>query len=252
MTLAQMQAEFRTWLVDGNDQGLRRMARHAGPGLDVYQNNYRAQLVGCLESSYPQVHKWLGDEAFLFAATTHIGRCTPHAWTLDVYGNDFGETLETVFPDNPDLHELAWIEHAVSDAFVAADAEPLALDALSAIDWSSARIRLTPSLRSRVATTNAEAIWTALCAEQTPPEGEMLAEARGLLVWRRGYTSWFKEVDALEHAALLRLEREGSFESLCDWLAVRLGEDEAVEKAGTLLAGWLNAGLIVGIETNLQ
>jgi hypothetical protein len=252
MTLAQMQAGFRAWLVDGNDLALRHVARHADAGLDVYQNNYRAQLVSCLESAYPQVRKWLGEEAFLFAAITHIGRCPPHAWTLDVYGSDFSETLESVFPDNPDLHELAWIEHAVSDAFVAADAATLPPDVLSSIDWSSARIRLTPSLRTHVATTNAEAIWTALCAEQTPPEGEMLAEARGLLVWRRGYTSWFREVDALEHAALLHLEREGNFESLCGWLAVRLGEEEGVEKAGTLLASWLGAGLIVGIETSVR
>jgi hypothetical protein len=249
MTLAQMQASFRTWLVDGNDQDVLRTARHAGPGLDVYQNNYRAQLVGCLETSFPQVRKWLGEEAFHFAAVTHIGRCPPHAWTLDVYGNGFGETLESAFPDNPDLHELAWIEHAVSDAFVAADATPLPIEALASIDWQSAHIHLTPSLRSHVATTNAEAIWSALCADETPPESEMLSEAHGLIVWRRGFTSWFKEIDALEHAALLRVQRDGSFESLCSWLVVRMGEEEGVEKAGTLLAAWLNAGLIVGIET---
>ena len=250
MTLAQMQSGFRAWLVDGNDQALRSLARHAGAGLDVYQNNYRGQLVGCLESSFPQVHAWLGDEAFLQAAIAHIDRCPPHAWTLDVYGSDFATTLEIMYPDNPDLHELAWIEHAVSDAFVATDAAPLPLDALASIDWSTARIQLAPSLRTHVATTNAEAIWSALCAQRTPPESEMLPEARGLLVWRRDYTSWFKEIDALEHAALLRVQRDSSFESLCGWLAVRLGEEEGVEKAGTLLAGWLGAGLVVGIETN--
>lgn len=249
MTLAQMQAQFRAWLVEGNDAPMRNVARHAGAGLDVYQNNYRAQLVGCLETSFPQVRKWLGEENFIHAAISHIGRQPPHAWTLDVYGSAFDETLKAVFPDNPDLHELAWIEYAVSDAFVSADASPLSLDGLTDIDWGTARIHLTPSLRSRVATTNAEAIWSALCAEQTLPESEMLAEARGLLVWRVGYASWFKEVDALEHAALLRLQRDASFESLCEWLAVRLGEDEGVEKAGALLASWLNAGLIVGTET---
>jgi hypothetical protein len=252
MTLAQIQAGFRAWLVDDDIHAVPHVSPHAFAGLAVYQNNYRAQLIGCLESSFPQVRQWLGEEAFLEAAVTHVHRHPPHAWTLDVYADDFGKTLEALYPDNPDLHELAWIEHAVSDAFVAADAEPLPPEALGNVDWSTAQIRLTPSLRSRAATTNAEAVWSALCADHTPPESEMLAQARGLLVWRRDYRSWLKEIDALEHAALLRLQRDGSFESLCEWLVLQLGEEEGVERAGILLAGWLNAGLIVGTEAEME
>jgi len=143
MSLAQLQRDFRAWLVDGSDDAARSFGAGAAAGLTVYQNNYRAQLVGCIEQSFPRVHAWLGDDAFLRAAITHIDSHPPGAWTLDVYARNFDETLTALFPDNPDLHELAWIENALSEAFVAPDAEPVSIDALSAIDWDSAQLRLS-------------------------------------------------------------------------------------------------------------
>jgi hypothetical protein len=248
MRLAQLQRDFRAWLVDASDDAARSFGAGAAAGLTVYQNNYRAQLVGCIEQSFPRVHAWLGDDAFLRAAITHIDSHPPGAWTLDVYARNFDETLTTLFPDNPDLHELAWIENALSEAFVAPDAEPVSIDALSAIDWDSAQLRLSPSLMSRAATTNADSIWTALQEEREPPDGEMLAEPAGLIVWRRGFTSCLKKVDALEYEALVHLQSDGSFVALCDMLVDRLGEADAIAKAGALLAGWLGNELIAGVD----
>ncbi len=248
MTLAELQRDFRTWLVSASDDAAARLGTDIMAGLSVYQNNYRAQLVGCLEESFPRVRAWLGDDAFLPAAMTHIDSHPPHAWTLDAYPGYFNETLTALYPDNPDLHELAWIENALSEAFVAADAEPLPIDALASIDWDSARLHLAPSFMSHAATTNAHSIWSALSEQRDVPEGEMLAEAGGLIVWRRQFTSCLKQVDALELEALLHLQENGSFAALCDMLVDRLGDEEGVAAAGTLLAGWLGSELIVGVE----
>ena len=207
MMLAELQRDFRSWLVTAADDAAIRLGAGAMAGLSIYQNNYRAQLVGCLEAAYPQVRTWIGEEAFRNAAITHIDNHPPHAWTLDAYACDFGETLAAQFPDNPDLHELAWIENALSEAFVAPDAEPLPFAALAAIDWDSARPLLAPSFLSLAATTNAERIWSALSDGTAAPEGEMLADPGGLIVWRRGFTSCLKQVDALEHEALLHLQK---------------------------------------------
>ena len=118
-----------------------------GPGRAVYRNNYRAQLVSCLEESFPLLRTFIGDEAFLHAAAAHIGRQPPHAWTIDAYADGFCATLQALFPDNPDLHELAWIEHALGQAFIAPDASPVGADALAAVDWDQARLLLTPTLQ---------------------------------------------------------------------------------------------------------
>lgn len=248
MTLAELQRDFRNWLTSAAEDSATRLGGGAMAGLDVYQNNYRAQLVGCLEDAFPKVRAWTGDEIFHKAVVTHIDSHPPHAWTLDAYPSGFGETLANLFPKNPDLQELAWIEWSLSEVFVAADATPLSLDALATVDWDTARLSLTPSLRTRVVTTNAESIWSALWEETPVPEGEMLGAPGGLFIWRRQFTSRLKQVGALELEALLQLQQHGSFATLCDWLVERLGETEGVAKAGELLANWLASELITGVE----
>jgi len=248
MMLADLQRDFQTWLVKAESNASLGDGARAMAGLAVYQNNYRAQLVGCLEQSYPQLRAWIGDEAFRTAAITHIDSHPPHAWTLDAYAEGFDRTLLALFPDNPDVHELAWVEHALGAAFVAQDAQAVPFDALAQIDWDTALLSITPSFRSIVATANAEQIWSALWQGQAPPESTMLEQPAGLLVWRRGYTSCLKQVDAVEREALLQLHASGSFAGLCDWLVERFGEAEGVAKAGELLANWLASELITGID----
>lgn len=247
MNLAQWQHSFRTWLVSASDEAAQSLGNKAA-GLAVYQNNYRAQLVGCLEQAFPHLRRWVGDEAFLAAAITHIDRHPPDAWTLDAYPEGFYQTLGEVFPANPDVHELAWIESSLNEAFVAADAVPLSLDALATVDWDTATLCLTPSLRCHVLTTNAEAIWSALWQQAATPEAVMLAQPGGLIVWRRQLTSRLRQVDRLELDALVHLLGDGSFAGLCEFLVARLGEEEGVTRAGTLLAGWLGSELITGIQ----
>ncbi|MFC4527813.1 putative DNA-binding domain-containing protein [Dyella halodurans] len=247
MNLSTLQRNFRDWLVSSSSEAtLRQLGTSTTAGLDVYQNNYRGQLVGCLESSFPQLRAWLGQEVFLETAIAHIDSHPPHAWTLDAYGLDFDETLQARFPHNPDLHELAWIEWALSESFVAADVTPMSSDEWQTVDWDTARICLHPGLRQRTATTNAEAIWSALQDGAQPPESEMLPSPRGLIVWRHGYTSRLRLVDTIEHEALLSLREDNRFITWCDALVDHLGEEAGVGKAGQLFADWLAAGIVTG------
>jgi hypothetical protein len=249
MNLAEMQRDFRSWLVTASDDAAQRLGDGRLAGLSVYQNNYRVQLVDCLRVSYPHVQSWLGEDNFLAAAITHIDRYPPHAWTLDAYGDNFADTLTLLYPDNPEVHELAWIELALSRAFVAPDAQALTLDALANVDWDSARLQLTPSFAAQVVTTNAADIWSALQRNSQPPEAEMLAAPAAVVVWRRQFTVTLEAVDALEHAALLQLQEHGSFDAVCGLLVEQLGEAEGVAKAGAWLAGWIDQELLVALSS---
>lgn len=263
MMLADLQSDFRRWLTSASADAAGRLGGGASVGADaglaVYQNNYRAQLVGCLRESYPRLRAFLGEERFLHAATVHIGARPPHAWTLDAYADEFGETLQALFPHNPDLHELAWIEHALSAAFVAPDARPLAPAALAAVDWEQARLRFSPTLRLAPLATNASDIWWAAHAGLPAPEAQMLPGACGMMVWRRGYVSSLRVLDALDFDALMLASGnchgevrggsgDGSFGALCGMLVGRLGEAEGVAKAGALLADWIGSELIIGLD----
>lgn len=248
MMLAEMQQQFRDWLARSADAPSLRQGLHAERGLAVYQNNYRTQLVNVLRASYPQLLAWLGEAAFVEAAVQHIDRHPPSSWTLDVYGVDFADTLHALYPNNPDLQELAWIEWNLSDAFVARDAGTVALDQLGDIDWDTARLRLSPSLCLHAVTTNATAIWSALQADSTVPEPEMLDAPAGMIVWRRDFSCQLRQIDAIEYGALSALREDDHFQALCDVLVERLGEAQGVERAGHLLAGWLAAGIVVNVH----
>jgi hypothetical protein len=244
--LAALQRDFQAWLVHPSDAIGRRLGPPAR--LAVYQNNYRTQLVNCLQASYPQVRGWLGEEVFLAAAVSHIDSRPPHDWTLDAYADGFPDALAEAFPDNPDLHELAWIEHALQAAFVARDSACDPAADWSRIDWELASVRFAPSMRLRPALTNAGAIWEALADGSLCPASEMLAEPAGLLVWRHGHQCVLRQLDGLEYEALLRLRQDGSFGGLCEWLVERVGEARGVEHAGTFLGGWLAGRIVIGTD----
>ncbi|WP_250901872.1 MULTISPECIES: DNA-binding domain-containing protein [unclassified Dyella] len=246
--LAEMQRDFSDWLVQaGDDDGLRR-GLIATRGLAAYQNNYRTQLVNVLRASYPQLKLAMGDEAFLQLAIHYIDRQPPSSWTLDAYGADLPDSLHALYPHNPDLQELAWIEWTLSEVFVAADAAALSPADLDGVDWETATLRLSPGLRHRAATTNAMAIWSALQDETPAPEAEMLEAPAGLVAWRQDFMSRLRQVDAIEHAALLSVQEDGHFGALCDALIERLGEEPGIARAGQLLADWIGSGIVVGVS----
>jgi hypothetical protein len=247
MNLHAMQRDFRRWLTTADAPSARRLA-DGRRGLDVYQNNYRAQLMGCLEATYPHLRTCVGDAAFRHAAAVHIGRRPPRAWTLDAYGAGFAATLRTVFPDNPDLHELAWIEWSLATAFVARDAAPLDPVRLAHVDWDRARLGFAPSLHMARLTTNAADIWSALQDRAAPPEPAMLPQPAGTIVWRRGHAVRLRVLAAEDFDALQLARAECSFGAPCARLVDRLGADAGVTKAGALLADWIAGELLTRVS----
>jgi hypothetical protein len=247
MNLITMQRDFRRWLTVADGASARRLA-DGRRGLDVYQNNYRVQLMGCLEATYPHLRTFIGDTAFRHAAAVHIQRNPPRAWTLDAYGAGFEATLRTVFPDNPDLHELAWIEWSLATAFVARDAAPLDPARLAHADWDRARLGFAPSLHMARLTTNAADIWSALQDGIEAPEAAMLPAPAGAIVWRRGHVARLRVLAAADFEALQFARAEGSFGALCTRLVDRLGADDGIARAGALLADWIGNELLTRVS----
>jgi hypothetical protein len=247
MNLHMMQRDFRRWLTSADAASARRLA-DGGRGLDVYQNNYRVQLMGCLEATYPHLRTFAGDAAFRHAAAAHIARRPPRAWTLDAYGADFETTLRAAFPDNPDLHELAWIEWSLATAFVARDTAPLDPARLAHVDWDRARLGFAPSLHMARLTTNAADIWSALQEGDAAPEAAMLPAPVGTIVWRRGHVARVRVLAAPDFEALQLARAQRSFGALCDRLVDRLGADDGVARAGALLADWIGNDLLTRVS----
>jgi len=248
MTLLALQRDMAAWIRDSDPDAADRIGPGRRPGLNIYQNNYRAQLVACLEAIFPRTREWLGDDAFHDAMVRHIDRVPPYSWTLDAYGRDFPESLTLAYPDDREVSELAWLERALDDAFVAPDHAALDAASLAQVDWDSAILVLSPTIEIGPLGSNAPAIWSALAAGDHPPPAQMLDAPASLLVWRQDGTSCFRTVDALESEAL-RLARAGtSYGAICHHVVERLGEGEGVLMAGRLLGQWVSEGLIVSVR----
>lgn len=246
MSLLDLQRDMRAWLVSEDEPAAARLGTGVAPGLRVHQNNYRAQLVACLADSFARTRDWIGAEAFDAAVATHIDRVPPSSWTLDAYPGDFPATLASLYPDDPEVTELAWIENALGEAFVAHDATPLTRGDLADIDWDRAVLAFTPTLDLGELTSNAPAIWSALAEGEAPPAAVLLAEPGAILVWRQDHVSHFRAIDQVERQALLWARAGLPFAGLCDRMVASWGESDGIARAGGMLGQWIADGLIVG------
>lgn len=244
MSLLALQQDFRSWLTSEAPDAAARFGDGATPGLAVYINNYRGQLMACLAESYATVHAWLGDEAFEAAAATHIDRLPPQSWTLDDYALDFPVTIDALYVADPEVGDLARLERDLGLTFVGPDAAPVALASLEGIDWDEARFVLMPTFSVRPVMTNAAAIWSAINAGEPPPAAELLGEPATLAIWRHELTPTFRTLERLEADALSLAAQGRTFAEICAAIGTSVGEEDGPERAGGFLAQWLADGLI--------
>ncbi|NYT40738.1 putative DNA-binding domain-containing protein [Sphingomonas sp. R-74633] len=248
MSLLELQREMRIWLIREDPLAADRLGGDdVAPGLRIHQNNFRAQLVACIEESFARTRDWIGGDAFHQAVIAHVARVPPSSWTLDAYPRDFPATLALLYPADPEVAELAWIDLALAEAFVAPDAAALSGADLGAVDWDRAVLGFSPSLDLADLTTNAPAIWSALEGAE-PPAVASLPEAGAILAWRDGEAPRFRVVDQLERQAVLWARAGMPFAELCAALAEALGEEAGIARAGEMLGQWLADGLIISAD----
>lgn len=244
MGLKALQHDFGSWLAGADESGAGRLPLADRRGLGVYQNNYRGALMACLEESYPRTLAWIGHEAFQAAAAAHIDHVPPRSWTLDDYARGLPATLEARYPRDPEVIELARLELALAETFVAPDAIPLTVADLSAIAWDEAILKLVPSASFLALATNAAEIWLALDAGREVPAARVWPGPATLIIWRHEFTCCFQPLDTDENELLPHLAGGLRFEAICEYLVQRRGSDGGVQLAGELLARWTQADLL--------
>ena len=247
MSLLALQRDFRAWLHLATPPFEPSLTTRMQAGLDVYQNNFRGQIIACLEESFAVTRAWLGDDAFLAVVVEHVEHSPPRSWSLDHYADGFPDALNRAYPRDAEVTELAMLEIALANAFVAVDAVPLMAPDLADVDWDQAKLYLSPTLSIHPLTTNALAIWSAIRSGTAPLPASLLPDVSAMLVWRHGETPQFRATDHTEANALRQVSSGVTFGSLCAGL-VDTGGDEPAMVAGRWLAQWISDGLIVAIE----
>ncbi len=110
--------------------GSERTMRYA-----VYRNNVASSLVKAIEDIYPATRRIVGPEFFRGMAIGFVRLSPPRSRVLSEYGRDFPAFIEGFGPARPMpyLADVARLERAWLDAYHAADAEPLAQEALAGL-----------------------------------------------------------------------------------------------------------------------
>lgn len=244
MSLLALQRTLRDQILAVEPDGVPLGAER---GLAVYRHAYRAQLAACLRETFAKTHAWLGDAAFDAASQHHIVDHTPHSWTLGDYGEGFEHTLGRLYPQDPEVIELAWLDWGLSKAFDGPDAAPISPEALAAVDWDRAVLHFVPTLIMGEVRSNAGAIWSALAEGAGPPPAAVLPRNAALRIWRLDLSPQFRTIDSLERQALDLALSGASFAEVCDRLAHQGDDDQAAPALGAMLGRWLQDGLITSI-----
>jgi hypothetical protein len=154
--LRELQRSFAAALFDGAPTAVLAMIEAADPDaadrFDVYRNNVRVGFAKALAIAFPVIERLMGEQYFRQVAEEfrlahpsragdlhHIGAPFP-----GFLGQRFGETDYAYFPD---VAELEW---AYQEALIAADEEPIPVEALrevapAAYEWI--RLSLDPAVR---------------------------------------------------------------------------------------------------------
>jgi hypothetical protein len=248
MSLERMQRDFLAHVIRGDGAIIAALTRRGQNGLAVYAHAYRANLIACLKDTYEKTLAWLGEDDFESAARKHIAGHPPRSWTLSDYGEAFPQTLAGLYPADPEIEELAWLDWTLRRAFDGPDTVVQDPAAFGGVDWERAVFAMAPTLALRMVGTNVAAIWNAISDDAPPPPAAPLARPRALAVWRRELSPMFRCLDERERAALERARAGATFGEICAMLAVDhpVGDAAAIE-AGGLLAGWLGDHIVVGV-----
>ncbi|MBB6557954.1 uncharacterized protein (UPF0276 family) [Acidovorax soli] len=210
--------------------------------LGIYHHAYRARLAEVLADTHAKTWLYMGSDSFEAHARDHAVAHPPTVRSLNRYGEGFAEALRGLYPDNPELFELARLDWDLRTRFDGPDVPALGGDAASALDWIHRSAVLHPSALLRPLTTNAVALWNAIHADDAVPEAAALSEPATLLVWRKGHQPHFRTLDRHEAAWLAHLQAGASVEQACALL-----QAEGLLPAPQELAQWLAALLRDGL-----
>lgn len=250
MSLIDLQRRFHAAVTGVDEMMFEDWDPALRPGLAVYRNAYRARLIECLRSTFEKTWTWIGDESFDAAAAHHLIVSPPRSWTLDDAGVGFDETLAQLFPGDPEVAELAWLEWEMQQAFTAPDEPVLDAAGFTALSrdftdeaWTSLRLSFVAGMRSRQVRTDCRAVWTAIVADGDIPADILLSEAQTLVVWRQGLSPRFRMLGSEEAAGLEMLRQGGTFGDVCEAMVAHSGP-AGTEEAGRSLGLWVAHGMV--------
>jgi hypothetical protein len=213
--------------------------------LQIYRNIVLNNHAAALRTAYPVVLRLVGEDFFEAAAARYLRDRPTRSGNLQDYGLDFPEFLAQM-PEASSLAylpDVARLEWARQESYLAADAEPIAVHVLADVrEPENLRLRLHPCLRLVSSVQPVLDIWN-FCQTSAAEHLELSGKQQAVIIWRDGTQIAMQEMDAGCHALVAAL-RGGS--SLADAHANALRISDGFELS-TCLHWLFTTGLVIGL-----
>ena len=215
----------------------------AGTGLvpvervAIYADMYWSRIHDVLRGDFARTAELLGDATFTRVAREYLRTRPSRDPSIARVGEGFADHLAQQAALPRHAADLARLEWARGEAFVAPAAIPLRLEDLSALPpeaWPDLRLTLVPSAQVL------ELAWPVQRLLDERNEASLTAAPTMLRVWRRGEQVFHATVDAAEQGALrILLRRDGAtFGAISD----ACGD---APQAAAIFARWLEDELVM-------
>jgi hypothetical protein len=217
--------------------------------VGIYAEMYWLRMRDSLRADYPYVHQVLGDEDFDVLVARHVRQRPSTHHSLSRLGVDFAETVrEAELEAVPWLADLAALEWARAESFVAVDAPVLersSLATLKAETFTRSRLVVSPSLRLLHPSWDVIPVWRALESGASWKNLEVTAAVSALVVWRQSFAVFHVPVPAPEARALSSVLEGLGLPTVCE--AFSEGA-EPVQAAFQAIGSWVSEGMISALK----
>lgn len=256
-SLAELQARFQSNIRDRTDDVVSSLKvpekADARGRLAVYQNAYKLRLASILESEYPVLRAFLGEEAFMRLADRYIDAYPSHHPNARKVSVGLAEFLRSDprYDGETAAGDIAALENAVSGAFDAPDAELATMQELAGQAPETIPempIVFCPSVSLITLTTHAEEICQAVWNDQPVPAARERSGPTHMLVWRQDLGSKFRAAEAEEAMLVAEAMKGKTFGVLCEMASVMGEEETAAARLAGYLTEWINAQMVRALD----
>lgn len=222
--------------------------------IDIYANAYFYRLLDCLTEEFPATMAVAGDENFAALVREYLLKYPPTEPSILYAGRYLADFLsDHPFAERwPFIAELAGLERAILDVFVAADAPALCVDALQAVPsqhWPALELLAHPTVKIIDGGWRVTDLLYAIA--QSQEWSNPAHEKTSVLVWRQNSQVNYRNLELVEREALGAVSRGAKFATVCEAVADSAEEPDHAVLIGRLLARWLADGIIVPAEARL-
>ena len=219
--------------------------------VEIYHGMYLLRMVEALESDYPAIRHFLGEEGFEEFVRDYVQRYPSRSYTL----NRLGDHVPQFFLDEPDrpdsafMHDLARTELAITEVFDEQESPILGAEGLQTLPrerWAGARLRPIHALR--LLTLRYAVVGHLEAAKLDLPAPRPRRRATFLAIYRQDYSVYRLEMNRVEHELLAALVGGATLGEALPAAALKLRQSAREETVFAWFRNWISEGIFSEIS----